>query len=64
MTKVYKTAAGQQINMDKLRLLNEKEIAVGNMRTNARGDEIDNSGNIIKSRNEILKDHYNKRGKL
>jgi hypothetical protein len=64
MTKVYKTAAGQQINMDRLRLLNEKEIAVGNMRTNARGDEIDNSGNIIKSRNEILKDHYNKRGKL
>jgi hypothetical protein len=41
-----------------LRLLHEKENAVGNMSVNARGDEIDNHGNIIKTRNEKMREHY------
>jgi len=61
MNKTYRTAAGQQLNMDRLRLINEKEIAVGNYKTNARGDEVDNSGNVIKSRNEIIKNRYNQK---
>jgi len=61
MTKLYRTAAGKHINMDQLRLLNEKEIAVGNYKTNARGDEIDNSGRILRTRNEIIKDRYNQK---
>ncbi len=61
MNKTYRTAARQQLNMDRLRLINEKEIAVGNYKTNARGDEVDNSGNVIKSRNEIIKNRYNQK---
>ncbi len=61
MNKTYRTAAGQQLNMDRLRLINEKEIAVGNHKTNARGDEVDNAGNVIKSRNEIIKNRYNQK---
>lgn len=61
MTKVYRTATGKNLNMDALRLRNEKEIAVGNHKINARGDEIDNSGNITKTRNEIIKNRYNQK---
>ena len=58
MPNVYKTADGKLVDMDRLRLQNEYEQAVGNMQVNARGDEIDNQGNIIRSRNEIMRDHY------
>ena len=36
----YKTAMGKAIDIDSLRVANENIIAVGNMRTNARGDEL------------------------
>lgn len=58
MSKLYVSATGKKVNMDKLRLLHEKETAIGNMSVNARGDEIDNKGNIIKSRNEKMQEHY------
>jgi hypothetical protein len=58
MSKLYVSATGQKINMDKLRLLHEKENAIGNMSVNARGDEIDNHGNIMKTRNEKMREHY------
>jgi hypothetical protein len=55
---VYRTAQGKFINMDNLRLQNEQERAIGNMKVNARGDKIDNQGNVVKRRNEVIKDHY------
>ena len=55
---VYKTAMGQLIDMDKLRLMNEKQTAVGNMNVNARGDEILPDGTIIKPRNQKMREHY------
>ncbi len=58
MSKHYVTAAGKKVNMDKLRLLHEKEAAIGNMSVNARGDEIDSKGNVIKTRNEKMQEHY------
>lgn len=58
MTKVYKTASGKHINMEQLRLLNEREIAVGNMQTNARGDNILKNGEILQTRNELIKQFY------
>lgn len=54
------TALGQRVNIDQLRLINERAVAVGNMNVNARGDEVNPNGEIIKSRNEIMKDHYNR----
>jgi len=64
MSRIYKTATGRSIDMDKFRLQNEKEQAIGNMKVNARGDEVDNSNKIIRGRNEIMREHYkNKTGR-
>jgi hypothetical protein len=45
--------------MDMLRLANESTIAVGNMRTNARGDELGTGGKVVKTRSQIMHE-YNK----
>jgi len=55
---VYKTAQGYAVDMDSMRLVNEGVVAVGNTPVNARGDEIAPDGTIIKTRNEIMKEHY------
>lgn len=55
---IYKTAMGQVIDMDKLRLMNEHQPAVGNMNVNARGDEIATDGSIIKPRKDKMREHY------
>lgn len=51
--RVYRTAGGKAVDMDALRMANEKYIAVGNMRVNARGDELGPGGKIVKTREEI-----------
>ena len=52
MPSVYRTALGKQIDIDKVRLLNEETVAIGNMRVNARGDELDRSGKIKQSKED------------
>lgn len=54
--KIYKTARGAQVNMDSLRLQNENVIAVGNMKVNARGDELGPGGQVVRTRNQVLKE--------
>jgi hypothetical protein len=44
--------------MEKLSLRNEKMPAVGNLKVNARGDELGPGGKIIRTREEILRDYY------
>ena len=39
MSKIHRSARGDAIDMDMIRLANESTIAIGNMKTNARGDE-------------------------
>ena len=48
MATQHRTARGIPVDMDRLRLANETEIAVGNMKVNARGDKIGPGGKIIK----------------
>lgn len=55
---IYRSAMGQTIDMDKLRMMNEKQPAVGNMNVNARGDDIAPDGSIVKSRNQKMREHY------
>lgn len=55
---IYKTALGQAVDIDTLRLVNESTVTVGNMSVNARGDEVRPDGTIIRTRNEIMKEHY------
>jgi hypothetical protein len=61
MSQNYKTATGKILNMDRLRLLHEKEIAVGNTNLNARGDSVLKNGQIIKSRSDRLKEYYDRK---
>lgn len=56
--KQYKTMQGKTIDMDLLRQRNELTPAVGNVRVNARGDELGPGGKIIKKREEVLRDYY------
>ena len=58
MKKQHRTAMGKLIDMDNLRLINEEAIAVGNMRVNARGDELGPGGAIVKSRNQVMDEYY------
>lgn len=55
---VYRTMQGKVIDMDKLMRQNELIPAVGNMSVNARGDEIDANGTIIRKREEIVHAYY------
>lgn len=57
---IYKTALGQRVDVDALRLINESVVTVGNMPVNARGDEVKPDGTVIRTRNEIMKEHYNR----
>ena len=43
-----RTNRGNMIDMDALMLKNEEEIALGNMKVNARGDKLGPGGKIIK----------------
>lgn len=56
--QVYKTLQGKMVDMDMLRQKNELTPAVGNVRVNARGDELGRGGKIVRSREEVLKDYY------
>jgi len=54
MATNHRTARGTSIDMDRVRLANEQTIAVGNMKVNARGDQLGNGGKIIKTRQQIM----------
>ena len=59
MTKdVYKSARGKPVDMGALRLKNEKERAVGNMKVNARGDVIDDAGLVTHAKPQQLHKQY------
>ena len=58
MAKIYKSAQGKKVNMDSLRVANESTIAVGNMGVNGRGDLLGPGGQVIKTRDQIMKDYY------
>ena len=54
MSRIYKTAKGKTVDMDKIKLANETSIAVGNMKVNARGDLIGSNGQIAAGRNQVM----------
>lgn len=58
MGKLYRSAMGKPVDMDLLRLSNEETIAVGNMRTNARGDQLGKGGKVVKTRAEVMKEYH------
>tara|TARA_B110001454_G_scaffold213764_1_gene232486 strand:- start:738 stop:1148 length:411 start_codon:yes stop_codon:yes gene_type:complete len=56
--KQVKTARGRTIDMGALATKNERTRAVSNLNMNARGDIIDNRGNVEISREKISKEYY------
>jgi hypothetical protein len=61
MTKqVYRTAQGKMIDMGALKLQNENERAVGNMKVNARGDVLNSENQKIATRSDQVSKQYQK----
>ena len=57
MGKTYTSMRGKEIDLEKLSLRHELTPAVGNVRVNARGDELGSGGQIIKTREQIREKH-------
>ena len=58
MGRIYTSMRGKEVDMEKMGLRFEKTPAVGNMKVNARGDEIGEGGKIIRTREQVLQDYY------
>jgi hypothetical protein len=59
MTKeVYRTARGKTVDMGALRLKNEKTRPVGNMKVNARGDQVNDENRVIKKKTQQVTQQY------
>lgn len=56
----HRSALGKMVDMGSLIAKNEKTLAVGNMKVNARGDTVDSHGRIVKSVTEKVNDMYGK----
>jgi hypothetical protein len=63
MGKVHTTMRGKELDMEKLSLRNELTPAVGNVRVNALGDEIGEGGKIVKTKEQILAEYYQRNAK-
>lgn len=58
MTTIRRTAMGNAVDIDQLRLANETTIAIGNARTNARGDLLGPGGKVIKTRAQVMQEYH------
>lgn len=58
MGKIYRTAQGRELDIEKIRLQHEQVPALGNMRVNARGDQLGPGGKILRTREQIMDEHY------
>jgi hypothetical protein len=56
--KMYRTMQGRMVDIEKLRASNEGVRAVGNMNVNARGDMVGSGGQIVKTKEEQMKEYY------
>ena len=57
--QLHRSMQGKVVDMNKLVMQNEMTVAVGNVKVNARGDELGPGGKIIRKREEILREAPN-----
>lgn len=57
--RTYRTAKGKTIDMEAMRIANEKTVAAGNMKVNARGDVL-KGGKIVQTAKERVAPSYTK----
>lgn len=58
MGKTYKSMQGRPVDMEKLMSQNELMPAIGNVRVNARGDELGPGGRIVRKREDVMAEYY------
>lgn len=56
---IRKSSRGVDVDFEKLQIAQETTIAVGNTKTNARGDQLGKGGKVEKTADQIARDHYN-----
>lgn len=54
--QVHRSMQGKEVDMQKLSMQHEMTVAVGNVRVNARGDELGPGGKIQRKREEVLRE--------
>lgn len=55
----HRSMRGVSIDLSSIMAGQEKNITVGNTKSNARGDQLGRGGRVVKSAAEIARDHYN-----
>lgn len=58
MGRTYRTMQGKEVDMEKIMTQHELMPAVGNLRVNARGDELGPGGKIVKKREDVVAEYY------
>lgn len=58
MSKMHRTMQGRMVDMEKLMNQNELMPAIGNVKVNARGDELGPGGKIVRKREEVMAEYY------
>ncbi len=58
MGKLHKSMQGRMVDMEKLMNQNELMPAIGNIKVNARGDELGQGGKIVKKREDVMAEYY------
>lgn len=58
LRKQYRSMQGKVVDLENLVLKNEMTPAIGNVRVNARGDELGPGGRIIRKKEDIIAEYY------
>lgn len=58
MASRHKTSRGVIVDMDQVRLANEDTIAIGNAKTNARGDQLGSGGKVVKTKAQVMQEYH------
>jgi hypothetical protein len=53
---VYRSMQGKEVDMNKLVNQNEMTVAVGNVKVNARGDELGPGGRIVRKAEDVVRE--------
>jgi hypothetical protein len=56
--KQYRSMQGKIVDLELLSAKNELVPAIGNVRVNARGDELGPGGRIVRKREDIIAEYY------
>jgi hypothetical protein len=58
MGNIHRSMQGKEVDMEKLMRQHELMPAIGNVKVNARGDQLGPGGQIIKKREDLMAEYY------